>query len=80
MDEYESLSHSKWECKYHVAFIPKGRRRALYGELRQHLGEVSRRLAEQKESRVEEGHLMSDHAHMMLSIPPKYAVSQVWGT
>jgi putative transposase len=74
MDEYESLSHSKWECKYHVIFIPKGRRRALYGELRQHLGEVFRRLAEQKESRVEEGHLMSDHVHMMLSIPPKYVV------
>ena len=54
-------------------------RRALYGELRQHLGEVFRRLAEQKESRVEEGHLMSDHVHMMLSIPPKYAVSQVVG-
>ncbi len=79
MDEYESLSHSKWECKYHIVFIPKGRRRALYGELRQHLGDVFRRLAEQKESRVEEGHLMSDHVHMMLSIPPKYAVSQVVG-
>jgi putative transposase len=60
-------------------FIPKGRRRVLYGQLRQHLGEVFRRLAEQKESRVEEGHLMSDHVHMMLSIPPKYAVSQVIG-
>jgi putative transposase len=62
-----------------VVFIPKGRRRVLYGQLRQHLGEVFRRLAEQKESRVEEGHLMSDHVHMMLSIPPKYAVSQVVG-
>ena len=60
-------------------FIPKGRRRALYGGLRQHLGEVFRRLAEQKESRVEEGHLMVDHVHMMLSIPPKYAVSNVVG-
>ena len=79
MDEYESLSHSKWECKYHVVFIPKGRRRVLYGQLRQHLGEVFRRLAEQKESRVEEGHLMVDHVHMMLSIPPKYAVSNVVG-
>jgi len=58
-------------------FIPKGRRRALYGGLRQHLGEVFRRLTEQKESRVEEGHLMVDHVHMMLSIPPKYAVSNV---
>src|ERR1700674_931648 len=53
MDEYESLSHSKWECKYHVVFIPKCRRKTLYGELRRHLGEVFRRLAEQKESRVE---------------------------
>ena len=79
MDEYESLSHSAWECKYHVVFIPKYRRRALYGELRRYLGEVFRRLAEQKQSRVEEGHLMPDHVHMMLSIPPKYAVSQVIG-
>src|ERR1700731_657507 len=77
MDEYESLSHSKWECKYHVVFIPKYRRKSLYGELRKHLGEVFRKLAMQKESRIEEGHLMSDHVHMMISIPPKYAVSQV---
>lgn len=79
MDEYDSLSHSKWECKYHIVFIPKYRRKALYGELRRHLGEVFRRLAEQKQSRVEEGHLMSDYVHMMLLIPPKYAVSQVIG-
>jgi putative transposase len=79
MDEYESLSHSRWECKYHVVFIPKCRRRTLYEQLRQHLGEVFRRLAQQKESRIEEGHLMSDHVHMMISIPPKYAVSQVIG-
>jgi putative transposase len=77
MDEYESLSHSKWECKYHVVFIPKGRRKVLYKSLRQHLGEVFRKLAEQKESRIEEGHLQTDHVHMMISIPPKYAVSQV---
>jgi len=57
MDEYESLSHSKWECKYQVVFIPKGRRKVLYKSLRQHLGEVFRKLAEQKESRIEEGHL-----------------------
>src|SRR5947209_10027767 len=56
MDEYESLSHTKWECKYHVVFIPKCRRKTLYGELRQHLGEVFRKLAVQKESRIEEGH------------------------
>ena len=79
MDDYESLSHSKWECKYHVVFIPKYRRKTLYGELRQHLGEVFRKLAMQKESRVEEGHLMPDHVNMMISIPPKYAVSQVIG-
>jgi putative transposase len=79
MDDYESLSHSKWECKYHVVFIPKYRRKTLYGELRQHLGEVFRGLAMQKESRVEEGHLMPDHVHMMILIPPKYAVSQVIG-
>ena len=79
MDEAGSLSHTKWECKYHVIFIPKWRRKTLYQQLRQHLGEVFRRLAEQKESRVEEGHLMSDHVHMMISIPPKYAVSQVVG-
>ena len=79
MDKSESLNHTAWECKYHVIFIPKCRRRTLYGELRQHLGEVFRKLAAQRECRVEEGHLMSDHVHMMLSIPPKYAVSQVVG-
>ena len=79
MDKYESLSHTKWECKYHVVFIPKCRRRTLYSELRQHLGEVLKELARQKESRVEEGHLMPDHVHMMLSIPPKYSVSKIVG-
>ena len=79
MDEYESLSHSKWECKYHVIFIPKCRRKTLYLALRQHLGEVFRQLAERKQSRIEEGHLMPDHVHMMISIPPKYADSEVVG-
>jgi putative transposase len=79
MDEYESLSHTKWECKYHVIFIPKYRRKALYGQLRAHLGEVFGRLAVQRERRIEEWHLMSDHVHMMISIPPNYAVSQVIG-
>ena len=79
MDGTESLSHSKWECKYHVVFIPKRRRKTLYGALRKHLGEVFHRLAGQKESRIEEGHLMPDHVHMLISIPPKYAVSQVVG-
>ena len=79
MDEYQSLSHTKWDCKYHVIFIPKYRRRALYGQLRRHVREVFRKLAEQKESRIEEAHLMPDHVHMMIVIPPKYAVSQVVG-
>ena len=79
MDESQCLSDTKWECKYHVVFIPKCRRKTLYLELRKHLGEAFRRLAQQKESRVEEGHLMPDHVHMMTAIPPKYAVSQVVG-
>ena len=79
MDEHQTLNHSKWECKYHVVFIPKCRRKTLYAQLRRYLGEVFRKLAEQKESRIEEGHLMPDHVHMMISIPPKYAVSQVIG-
>ena len=79
MDEYKSLSHTRWECKYHVVFIPKFRRKALYGQLRRYLGEVFHRLAEQKESRIEEGHLMMDHVHMLIRIPPKYAVSQLIG-
>src|SRR4029077_14889167 len=79
MDEQQSLNHSKWECKYHVVFIPKCLRKTLYAQLRRYLGEVFRKLAEQKESRIEEGHLMPDHVHMMISIPPKYAVSQVIG-
>lgn len=79
MDSTESLSHSKWECKYHVIFIPKCRRKVIYEKLRPYLGEVFRKLAEQKESRILEGHLMADHVHMLISIPPKYAVSQVIG-
>ena len=79
MDLYESLSHTRWECKYHVVFVPKRRRKVLYERVRKHLGEVFKQLAEQKESQVLEGHLMPDHVHMLLSIPPKYAVSQVVG-
>jgi putative transposase len=74
-----SLNHTKWECKYHVVFIPKRRRKALYGVMRRHLGDVLRELARQKECRVEEGHLMTDHVHMLLCVPPKYALSQVMG-
>ena len=79
MNEYQSLSHTKWECKYHVVFIPKYRRKVLYGQVRQDLGEVFRELARQKESTIEEGHLQADHVHILLSIPPKYAVAQVVG-
>lgn len=79
MDVQESLSHTKWECKYHVVFIPKCRKKMLYGQLRRHLGEVFRQLAERKECRIEKGHLMPDHVHMLISVPPKYAVSQVVG-
>lgn len=79
MDEFESLSHSRWECKYHVVFIPKCRRKTLYVSLRRHLGEVFRQLAQRKECEILEGHLMPDHVHMLIAIPPKYAVSQVVG-
>ena len=79
MTNYRSLNHSKWACQYHVVFIPKYRKKAIYGELRRYLGELFRRLAQQRESEVEEGHLLADHVHMMLSIPPKYAVAQVIG-
>jgi putative transposase len=79
MDDYESLKHTKWECKYHIVFIPKCRRKTLYGQLRKDLGEVFRRLAMQKESQILEGHLVTDHVHMLVSIPPKYAVAQVVG-
>ena len=79
MDDYERLSHSVWDCKYHVVFIPKCRKKTLYGELRQRLGDVFRTLAKQKECQVVEGHLMPDHVHMLISIPPKYSVAQVIG-
>jgi len=79
MDEYEGLSHTKWECKYHAVSIPKCRRKTLYEKLRRNPGEVFHQLAKQKESRIEEGHLMSDHVHLMIAIAPKYAVSQVIG-
>ena len=75
----ESLKHTKWECKYHVVFIPKYRRKALYQGLRKLLGEVFRELCRQRECVVLEGHLMADHVHMLVSVPPKYSVSQVLG-
>ena len=79
MREVNSLNHTRWECKYHIVFIPKYRKKVLFGQIRKEMGEVFHRLARQKESLIEEGHLMPDHVHMMISIPPKYAVSQVVG-
>ena len=79
METYETLKHTKWECKYHVVFIPKCRKKVLYGHIRRELGTVIRELAGHKECRIEEGHLMVDHVHMMISIPPKYSVAQIMG-
>ena len=75
----QTLKHSVWECKYHVVWIPKYRRKVLYKELRQYLGEIFHDLARQRESKIEEGHLMQDHVHILISIPPKYSVAQVVG-
>jgi putative transposase len=79
MDEFQNLSHTVWDCKYHVVWIPKYRKKALYGELRTHVGGVLRELATQKECRIVEGHLMPDHIHMLVAIPPKYSVAQALG-
>ena len=79
MEDVAKLAHTAWDCKYHVVFIPKCRRKVLYQGLRKHLGPVFRGLALQKECRIEEGNLQVDHVHMLISIPPKYAVSQVVG-
>ncbi len=79
MNNELSLSHSRWECKYHVVWIPKYRRKTLYGQLRKYLGQVFKDLARCKESEVLEGHMMPDHVHMLISIPPKYSVAQVVG-
>ena len=79
MNDHQSLSHTKWECKYHIVFIPKYRKKQLFADLRKYLGELFHDLARQKECRIEEGHLLPDPVHMLISIPPKYAVSQVVG-
>lgn len=74
-----SLSHSRWDCKYHVVFVPKYRRKSLYLEVRKGLGKVFHALAQQKECRIIEGHLMPDHVHICIEIPPKYSVASVVG-
>ncbi|MCI5208988.1 MAG: IS200/IS605 family transposase [Candidatus Electrothrix sp. ATG2] len=79
MDDYQSLSHTKWKCKYHVVFIPKYRKKVLYGELRSRLGEVFHELARHKESRIERGVCCPDHVHILIWIPPKFPVSSVVG-
>jgi putative transposase len=79
MGNVQSSSHSKWECIYHITWIPKYRKKKIYKELRKYLAEVFRELARQKECKVMEGHLMPDHVHVMMSIPPKYAVAQIIG-
>lgn len=79
MSDYESLSHSKWDCKYHIVFIPKCRRKQLYGKVRKYLGPVFHELARQRECKILEGHMVQDHVHMLISIPPKYAIAEVVG-
>ena len=79
IEDYKSLSHTRWDCKYHVVFIPKCRRKVLYSGLRKYLGGLFRDLALRKESKIVEGHLQKDHVHMLIAIPPKYAVSEVVG-
>jgi REP-associated tyrosine transposase len=79
MNDASSLNHSRWECKYHIVWIPKCRRKMLYGQLRKYLGQVFKELARSRESEVLEGHMMSDHVHVLISIPPKYSVAQVIG-
>jgi putative transposase len=78
-NDYQSLAHSRWDCKYHVVFVPKRRRRQLYGEIRRQLGAIFHALARQKECQIIEGHVMPDHVHMCIAIPPKVAVAQVIG-
>ena len=79
MENGHSLSHTKWDCKYHIVWIPKYRKKKLYGELRVYLGALLRELAIQRECTIVEGHLQTDHVHILISIPPKYAVAQIVG-
>jgi len=78
-EAYQSLSHSKWDCKYHVVFVPKRRRKVIFGQRRQQLGAIFHALARQKECQIIEGHLMPDHVHMCIAIPPKHPVASVIG-
>ena len=75
MHEWQSLSHVRWECKYHIVIIPKYRKRVLYGKVKKHVGEVIREVCRQRGIELVEGHLMPDHIHMCVSIPPKHSVA-----
>jgi putative transposase len=79
MNSDSSLNHSRWDCKYHVVWIPKCRKKTLYGGLRRYLGQVFKELVRNRESEILEGHMMPDHVHMLIAIPPKYSVAQVIG-
>ncbi len=79
LSPYESLSHSKWDCKYHLVFVPKCRRKILYGKIRQYLGPVFHELARQRGCTIIKGHMVQDHVHMLISVPPKYSVAEVVG-
>ena len=78
-DLYSSLSHSKWDCKYHLVFVPKKRKKVLFGDIRIELGKIFHELAKQKECEITQGNMRLDHVHMCIKIPPKYAVSSVVG-
>ena len=79
MTQQHHQNHATWECKYHVVFIPKYRKKAIFGVIKKRLGDVFHELAQRRESKIEEGHLMPDHVHMLISIPPKYSVAEVIG-
>jgi REP-associated tyrosine transposase len=79
MHEWQSLSHVRWDCKYHVVIIPKYRRKVFYGRLRRQIGTILRDLCRQRGVEMLEGHAMPDHIHLCLSVPPKYSVAFVLG-
>ena len=76
---YESLSHSRWDCKYHVVFVPKNRKKVLYGKIRKFLAPLFHELADQRNSKIIKGNMVQDHVHMLIAIPPKYSVAEVIG-
>jgi putative transposase len=78
MSDYNTLNHTTWDCKYHIVFIPKYRKKVLFGQVKRRLIPVLQELAARKECRIEEGHMIADHVHLLISIPPKYAVLQSW--